>query len=117
SAAGTLASENMHLTVDQPPTISLTTSSITIAAGTLSTNLFAIVGDVDTSPASLVLSATSSNPGLVPTNVFFGGSGASRTFTIGAPGAAIGTSIVTIKVADLQGGFASANLSVTVTAP
>lgn len=64
--------------------------------------------DQETAAASLTLSATSSNPTLVPTaNIAFGGSGASRTVTASPAANAFGTTTITVSVNDGQGGSAS----------
>jgi VCBS repeat-containing protein len=60
------------------------------------------VADVE-SPAGLTLSATSSNPLLVPTgNVAFAGSGAARTMTVSAVDGRSGTATLTVTVSDGQ---------------
>jgi hypothetical protein len=60
------------------------------------------VNDVETSPGSLTLSATSSNTAVVPlANISFGGSGSNRTVTInGVPQSTLAFSDVTITVSD-----------------
>lgn len=59
------------------------------------------VGDVDTPLANLILTATSSNAGLVPNaNLVFGGSGASRTITVTPTANATGVSTITVTVSD-----------------
>lgn len=66
------------------------------------------VQDAETPAASLVLSASSSNPALVPgTNLAFGGSGTNRTITITPTAGQVGVSTITITVADAQGATAS----------
>ncbi len=59
------------------------------------------VGDVETAAASLSVSASSSNPTLVPNaNITLGGSGANRTITL-APAANItGATTITVTVSD-----------------
>ncbi len=59
------------------------------------------VGDLETAPASLTVSGTSSDQTVVPdANIAFGGSGASRTVTI-TPGAGQqGTATITVTVSD-----------------
>ncbi len=74
------------------------------------------VGDVETAVGSLTLTATSSDPTLVPVaNVVFGGSGADRTVTATPAPDQSGTSTIRITVSD---GVASAfdELVLTVTA-
>jgi Ca2+-binding RTX toxin-like protein len=71
------------------------------------------LADVDTPSASLVLSGSSSNTGLVPTaSVTFGGTGAARTVAIGITGKKpTGRSTITIAASD---GGASATATVEV---
>src|SRR5205823_7390540 len=60
-----------------------------------------VVGDVDTPASSLILSASSSNPALVPPeNIIFGGSGANRTVTITPATNQFGTATITVTVSD-----------------
>ena len=100
---GTLtASTNFVLTVNPntPPTIT--------AIGPQSTNqdtptgaIAFTVGDAETSPNALTLSATSSNAPLIPVaNIVFGGSGAGRNAVITPAAGLSGTSTITITVSD-----------------
>jgi Ca2+-binding RTX toxin-like protein len=58
---------------------------------------------VESEAARLTLSATSSNPALVPTgNVVFAGNGAARTMTVSAVDGRSGTAILTVTVSDGQ---------------
>jgi Ca2+-binding RTX toxin-like protein len=77
SATGTILNDD-----NSPPTIVVGYGQC--GSGTGGTvNL--LVGDVETAPGSLTLSATSSNTAVVPLgNISFGGSGANRTVTINA---------------------------------
>jgi hypothetical protein len=73
------------------------TTTAGVAVGPLSFQ----VSDVETAASSLVLSATSSNPTLVPTaNIGLGGSGTDRTVTIQPASAQIGTAMIEVKVSD-----------------
>ncbi len=66
------------------------------------------VGDIETPAGSLVVTATSSNTGLVPNaNIVLGGSGANRTITLTPALDATGTTTITIQVADANGGIAT----------
>lgn len=66
-------------------------------AGPLSFN----VGDAQSPAGNLTLSATSSNPSLVPiANITFGGSGANRSVTIAPLANAWGTAQITVTVSD-----------------
>jgi hypothetical protein len=59
------------------------------------------VGDTETAAASLTLSATSDNASLVlPEDIVFGGSGASRTVTVSPQAGQTGTANITITVSD-----------------
>ena len=61
------------------------------------------VGDVDSAATSLALSASSSNPTLLPAgNIAFAGGGATRTVTVSAVSRRTGTAVVTITVSDGQ---------------
>jgi len=71
------------------------------------------VGDAETPASSLALSATSSNPTVVPaSNIAFGGSGANRTVTVTPASGATGTATVTVTVSD---GILAASDSFVVT--
>ena len=78
----------------------------TIAAQTINANastgpLSFTVGDAETAAASLTVSASSSNPTLVPTgNIVLGGSGASRTVTVTPAANQAGTATIGISVSD-----------------
>jgi hypothetical protein len=59
------------------------------------------IADRETAAASLLLSASSSDPTLLPvTNIVFGGSGANRTVTLAPLTNASGSALVTIRVSD-----------------
>jgi VCBS repeat-containing protein len=105
-------------------TVTLTVSAVndaptvTVAAGgTCGTNdrsgtVNLTVGDVDNPASALNLSATSSNPQLVPSgNVAFAGSGIDRTLTATAVAGRSGTADVTVTVRD---GQATGTVQVTV---
>ncbi len=71
------------------------------------------IGDVETPPASLILTGTSSNDFLVPiANIVFGGSGTSRTVTVTPPANRSGTATITVTVSD---GTANAGDTFTLT--
>lgn len=97
------ASRSFLLTVtavNDPPTLSsIANRTIDEDASTGAINF--TVSDVDHPVASLTLSATSSNPVLVPTaNIVFGGSGANRTVTVTPVPDENGFSDLTITVSD-----------------
>jgi hypothetical protein len=59
------------------------------------------VGDAETPAASLTVSASSSNPGLLPNaNIVFGGSGSNRTVSITPVQGQIGVAPITVTVSD-----------------
>lgn len=78
------------------------------------------VGDVETPASNLQLTLSSSNPGLVPNanssgpNVTFGGSGASRTVRILPLTNANGAVLITLNVADSDGGVSSTSFNLNV---
>jgi Ca2+-binding RTX toxin-like protein len=73
------------------------------------------IGDDETATGSLTLSATSSNPSVVPLgNIVFGGAAANRTVTISPESNASGTSTITITVEDEEGSTASTTFDVEV---
>ena len=94
SATGTILNDD-----NSPPTIVVGYGQCN-ATSTGTLNLF--VGDVETAPGSLTLTATSSNTAVVPlANITFGGSGANRTVTINAVAqVALAFSDVMITVSD-----------------
>ena len=83
-----------------PPTI----SNIPDQTGTLGQALGPIpftIGDAETAAVNLQLSASSSNPTLVPSgNIVFGGSGSNRTITLTPTGSQNGTPTITVTVTD-----------------
>jgi VCBS repeat-containing protein len=96
-----------------PATVTITVTAVndkptvTVAAGgscgtdDRSGTVNLTVGDVESAAGALTLSATSSNPTLVPkNNVVFGGSGATRTVTVSAVSGRTGTAAVTVTVGD-----------------
>ena len=75
------------------------------------------VWDAETPLASLNLSATSSNPTLLPVaNITFGGTGIDRTLSLTPAAGQFGTSNVTITVTDAQGQTAQATFQFFVDA-
>jgi autotransporter-associated beta strand protein len=102
--------------IDQPPTISAIpnqTWNKNVAIGPLSFT----VGDPDNAASSLNVSASSSNPALIPlSGIVFGGSGSNRTVTLNPTINQGGTTTITLTVSD---GTLSTNtvFLVTVIAP
>lgn len=99
-----------------PPT--LTTPANQTGCANVSSNAVAFtVGDAETAPASLTVTATSSNPTLVPlANMALGGTGASRTVTLTPAANQTGTTTVTLTVSDAGGTTASTTFTFTVNA-
>jgi hypothetical protein len=79
-----------------------------------------VVGDVETPAGNLTLSATSSNPTLVPVaNIDFGGSGTNRAVTVIPATNQIGTATIVVTVRDANSAAATSTFTVDVltTAP
>ena len=99
------ASTSFQLTVtavNTPPTITSLGNQVTnedTATGALGFT----VGDAETAPGSLTVTASSSNLALVPTaNLALGGSGAARTVTVTPVANQSGTATITLTVSDGQ---------------
>jgi hypothetical protein len=103
--------------VNDPPTLSVP-ADVTVTAGIASAGPFTFtVGDLETPAASLVVSATSSNEALAPTvGIVLGGSGLTRTVTVGLTTAETGTGLITITVTDADGAAPSVQFRLTVVA-
>lgn len=85
-----------------PPTIS-SIADLSIAQGTSSSAIGFTVNDLETAAASLTVTASSSNPTLLPNTgaaLALGGSGASRTITLTPTAGQSGTATVTVTVSD-----------------
>ena len=87
--------------VNDAPTISNITDR-SVAGGTSSGAIAFTIGDVETSAASLTVSASSSNQTLVPSSaIVLGGSGSSRTITVTPRTTTTGGSAsITVRVSD-----------------
>lgn len=73
------------------------------------------VSDVETPLTALTVSATSSNPILIPVaNVVFSGSGASRSVVVTPAANQFGVATVTVSVTDTEGAISSDSFVVTV---
>jgi len=95
-----------------PPVISTIASQTTTQDVAIAAIPFT-VGDQETAASSLTLSASSSNPTLIPNaNIVFGGSGADRTVTLTPAAGKGGTANITISVND---GSASSSTTFQVT--
>lgn len=98
--------------VNDPPTISVIANQTT-SENTATDPIPFTINDNETPAASLTVSASSSNPALVPVaNITFGGSGANRTVTINPGSSQSGTATITITVSD---GTATASRSFDLT--
>lgn len=76
------------------------------------------VGDVETAPADLVVTASSSNPAVIPNhNLVLGGSGANRTLSLTSALNQVGTTTITITVTDTAAQQTSATFALTVGSP
>jgi hypothetical protein len=65
------------------------------------------VGDTESDPATLLLSAITTNPTLVPVaNIVFGGSGISRTVTVTPAPNQVGSAVINVLVTDPNSGLA-----------
>jgi hypothetical protein len=97
------------------PTIT-TISNQAVAEDTATGAIGFTVGDAESVASSLTLSGGTSNATLVPpSNIVFGGSGASRTVTVTPAANQAGTATITVTVSDGQA-TAAANFLLTVTA-
>jgi len=73
------------------------------------------VNDNETPSASLVLTATSSNPALVlPSGLVLSGSGENRTLRVTPKANQFGAATITLSVMDSRGGLASTSFTLTV---
>jgi MYXO-CTERM domain-containing protein len=97
---------------DAAPTIGAI-GDLTVSEGATTAPVAVVLGDADDAPASLTLSATSSNPTvLADAGVVLGGTGTTRTLTVAALTGGAGESTVTVTVSD---GANSATRSFKVT--
>jgi hypothetical protein len=107
-ASNNIVSRSFNVTVNALPTISSLTN-LTIAVDTHTPALPFTVSDAETAADALILSASSSNPTLVPTaGVVLAGTSTNRTVTVSPAAGQIGTAVITIGVSD---GFATNSTS------
>jgi hypothetical protein len=86
--------------VNTAPTIS-SIANRTVNTGTSTGPIAFTVSDAETSASSLTVSASSSNPTLVPNaNIVLGGAGSSRTVTVTPAANKTGTATITLTVSD-----------------
>jgi len=111
SASGLTSGLSSVFAVNGRPTISVI-PNLTTNEDRVATTAF-VIGDAETPPASLILTATSTNTTLVPVaNIAFGGTGTNRTLSITPVATLFGTTLITISVSD---GTASASTSFLLT--
>jgi PKD repeat protein len=100
--------------INNAPTLS-SFSPQTINEDSTTGNLAFTVSDIETPAASLVMTATSSNPALVaPSGFVFGGSSGNRTLKVTPIANQFGAATITITVTDSRGGIDTANFGLTV---
>ncbi len=103
--------------VNDAPTISVTNNAYTVNAGATLADIPVTVGDVETPARNLVLSVTSDNPSLLPTNnISLGGANENRLLSVTPIGAATGTAVITLRVRDEANAEATTNVTITVNA-
>jgi len=91
---------SVALAENTPPSISIVPSQ-TMLMNVPIGNISVTVGDTETSAASLVLSATSSDQSVVPNaNIILGGAGENRTVTITPAADQFGVTTITVTVTD-----------------
>jgi hypothetical protein len=90
----------------------------TVQAGGTAGPLSFTVSDAETAAGSLTVTASSSNPALVPASgIALGGSGGSRTVSVTPAAGQTGTATLTLTVTDAGGLTATDTFTLTVTSP
>jgi hypothetical protein len=118
--SGMAATDTFTLSVVVPPNLPPTVSSlpnITIATGASTGIRNFTVGDDQTPAESLIVTAVSSNPGLVPntsSGIVLSGTGATRSINVIPIPGRTGTATVTITVTDGGGKSTTTSFDVTV---
>jgi VCBS repeat-containing protein len=113
--SGATTTETFTVQIGNAPTVSAI-ADVTIAEDTSTTALAFTIGDVETAASNLQVTATSSNPALIPvSNIVLGGSGANRTVLATPVANASGTSTITLTVTDANGLKTTETFVVTVT--
>lgn len=104
---------NVRAVANAQPSIS-TIANQTTLEDTPTASIPFVIGDEETLATALTLTATSSNPGLLPNaNIQLLGTGANRSITLTPATNQFGTAGITLVVSDTQAG--STNLSFTLT--
>ena len=100
NSSGSVTSSPALLTVNDTPVISSVADQM-ISRNAATPPLAFTVTDSQTAPASLIVTATSSNPALVPnSNLVLGGSGSNRTVTVTPVANQTGYASITLAVSD-----------------
>jgi uncharacterized repeat protein (TIGR01451 family) len=114
---GGVASDDFVLTVDpinDPPTLT-GLPDFTIDEDSATGPLSVTIWDVETAVTNLSLTAISSNTGLVPNaNIVPGGVDANRTIVITPAANQSGSSLITLTLADGEGGSTNTSFTITV---
>lgn len=114
--AGAYAEETFVVAKNTAPTISAIADQL-VQQGASTAALNFTIGDNETDPSALLLSAASTNETLIPNgNITLGGSGAARTVQAAPFGSQTGTTTITVTVTDALGLIASEDFVVTVNA-
>lgn len=102
--------------INTPPYIVNPPSDTIVCPNTSPLNILFDVADNQQAAGVLTLSATSSNPALIPAaNIVFGGVGANRDITLTPIGGAVGSSLITITINDGQVSNFDSTFSFTLT--
>ena len=108
------ATVSTTITINDTPTITGIVAQTT-SIGTSTSAIPFTVGDAETPAGDITLSATSSNPQLIPVgNIVFGGSGAARTVTVTPAASLSGTSRIYIIGKDANGAEITNNFNLQV---
>ena len=90
-------------------------ADVAVFAGEVAGPYAFTVGDAETAPAALAVTATSSNETLLPSrSITLAGAGASRTLTATPVADQAGTTVVTLAVSDADGRASSTSFQLTV---
>ncbi len=118
---GLTASSTFTITVttpNTPPTLGGLAGHQITGPGETPAAMSFTVGDSETAVESLVVTATSSNPALVPeASLSLGGSGASRTVQVSPVAGQRGTSVIKLRVTDALGASAQGEFVFSVFDP